>query len=132
MIFTHQQPFHQLEKAERQVNQVFDELEQPIHSITPVSHLAKIQIDQTPVMVKLVVVLPNINPEQLKVEVIDKSVLIAGKINEKSSTEPSTQSQSISPFRWLIALPASVISTPVRLDYKNGILTLLLQKTTAI
>lgn len=132
MIFTHQQPFHQLEQAERQVNQVFDELEQPIHSVTSVTQNANIQIDQTPVMVKLVAVLPNINPEQLKVEVIDKSVLIAGKINEKSSTEPSTQSQSISPFRWLIALPASVISTPVRLDYKNGILTLLLQKTTAI
>ena len=132
MIFTHQQPFHQLEQTERQLNQVFDELEQATHSVTAVSHFANIQIEQTPAMVKLVAVLPNINPERLKVEVIEKSVLLSGKVDENLSTEASTPSQSLSPFRWLIALPASVISHPVRLDYENGILTLLLQKTTAI
>ncbi|MGB3404775.1 MAG: Hsp20/alpha crystallin family protein [Microcoleaceae cyanobacterium] len=132
MIFTHQQPFHQLEQVERQVNQVFDELEQLGTSISPVSYLGNIQVYQTAAMIKLIAVLPNIDSEELKVEVIDKSVLISGKIDQTISAESSTQSQSLSPFRWLVAIPSAVVSKPVSLDYKNGILTLLLQKVTAI
>jgi HSP20 family molecular chaperone IbpA len=132
MTLTYQQPFHQLEQVERQVNQVFNELEQLGTCVSPVSHLANLQIYQTPAMIKLIAVLPHLYSEQLKVEVIDKSVLISGRIDETIPAVPSTQSQSVSPCRWLVALPASVISQPVSLDYENGILTLLLQKITAI
>lgn len=132
MKFTHKQPFHQLEQVERQVNQVFDELDQPSNLIYALSHLANIQINQTPVTVKLTAVLPSINIGQLKVEVIDKSVLISGKFDENSEIKSLAQSQALHPVRWVVALPTAVVSHPISLDYTNGILTVLLQKIDGI
>jgi HSP20 family protein len=132
MTFTHQQPFHELEQIERQVNQVFNELDQSGNSIHALSNLPNIKINQTPAMVKLTAVLPGINPEQLKVDVIDKSVLISGKFDETLVSKSLTQSQVMNPVRWVVALPAAVVSNPIYLDYTNGILTLSLQKIEAI
>jgi HSP20 family molecular chaperone IbpA len=132
MTFTHQQPFHELEQIERQINQVFDELDEQSHSIHALGHLANIQIHQTPAMVKLTAVLPGINPAQLKVDVIDKSVLISGKFDETLVSKSLVRSQVMNPVRWVVALPTAVISHPIDLDYTNGILTVLLQKVEAI
>lgn len=132
MTFTHQQPFHQLEQIERQVNQAFDNLDQNNNFLHDLSHLPNIQIHQTPAMVKLTAVLPGINPHQLKVEVIDKSVLISGTLDENFIAKSLAQSQVVNPVRWVVALPTAVVSNPIDLDYTNGILTLLLQKIEAI
>ncbi len=132
MTFTYQPPFHQLEQAERQVNQVFDPLEQQAILMNTVHNLANIQMDKTSATVKLTAVLPNIDPTELKVEIIDKSVLISGRIDENPTSEIVAKSQAFAPFRWVVALPTAVTSAPVDLDYNNGILTLLLQKIDAI
>jgi HSP20 family molecular chaperone IbpA len=91
-----------------------------------------IKIHQTPAMVKLTAVLPGLNPAQLKVEVIDKSVLISGIFDETFVSKSLAQSQVVNPVRWVVSLPTAVVSTPINLDYTNGILTLLLQKIEAI
>lgn len=120
--------FSELDKIQRQIEQVFDEVSGNAERYGQ----PPVELRETPETLVLRAVLPGIDSKELDVQATREAVLIAGKYSYEAPTDKSRYFRSEFPrgqFRRVISLPVPIQNTKVKADYSDGILTLTLPKT---
>lgn len=129
---THWEPFHELERLQREMNSLFERwvpnaMDTPL--ATGFAPLA--ELDETDDTISLKLEIPGMEAQDLDIEVTGDVVVVKGERKTESKTEEEGVFRSefrYGEFERTIALPSKVEATAATADYKDGILTLSLPK----
>ena len=128
-------PFREIDRLQRQMNRLFDDIALPTwdkdyrFNLVPAAELS-----ETEDAIHLKLEIPGMEASDLDVEVTKDSVSISGERKEETKTEEKGVTKSefrYGKFHRIIPLPAQVENTNVKAEYKDGILTLNLPKAEA-
>ena len=128
-------PFREIDRLQRQMNRLFDDIVLPTwdkdyrFNLVPAAELS-----ETEDAIHLKLEIPGMQASDLDVEVTKDSVSISGERKEETKTEEKGVTKSefrYGKFHRVIPLPAQVENTNVKAEYKDGILTLNLPKAEA-
>ncbi|MGK7917308.1 MAG: Hsp20/alpha crystallin family protein [Prochloraceae cyanobacterium] len=128
-------PFREIDRLQRQMNRLFDDIALPTwdkdyrFNLVPAAELS-----ETEDAIHLKLEIPGMEASDLDVEVTKDSVSISGERKEETKTEEKGVTKSefrYGKFHRIIPLPAQVENTNVKAQYKDGILTLNLPKAEA-
>ncbi len=129
MALVRLQPFREIENLQRDMNHLFETLDNRQEVFPPFAPAAEMETDGENVYLKLEV--PGLNPEEIEVQVNPHSVAITGeRKEEKTSTEKGMKRSEFryGKFHRTISLPKKIKNDGVVAKYKNGILNLTLPK----
>jgi HSP20 family protein len=125
------QPFRDLTNLQREMNQLFETLDDREGNVFPTAFVpaAEIETDDTNVYIKVEV--PGLKPEEIEVQVNHRYVSITGERKEEKTTEEKGMKRSefrYGKFQRTIALPHKVKQDGVEAKYEHGLLKLTLPK----
>ena len=135
MAIVRYSPFREIDRLQRQMNHLFDDIVLPTwdkdyrFNLVPAAELS-----ETEDAIHLKLEIPGMEASDLDVEVTKDSVSISGERKEETKTEEKGVTKSefrYGKFHRVIPLPAQVENTNVKAEYKDGILTLNLPKAEA-
>ena len=135
MAIVRYSPFREIDRLQRQMNRLFDDIVLPTwdkdyrFNLVPAAELS-----ETEDAIHLKLEIPGMQASDLDVEVTKDSVSISGERKEETKTEEKGVTKSefrYGKFHRVIPLPAQVENTNVKAEYKDGILTLNLPKAEA-
>ncbi|VXD22937.1 16.6 kDa small heat shock protein molecular chaperone [Planktothrix serta PCC 8927] len=120
--------FPTFEEIQRQFDQAFDEITQ---TKTVTDWTPAVQLEETPEQYIVRAVIPNLDKNELDIEVAKNGIAISGKTLETELPEGHKITYSEFPvgqFRRVVSLPEAIVQTEVKAEYTDGILTVTLPK----
>lgn len=124
-------PWKDINTLQRQMEQLFEETLAPL-STKDLGQFTKVpaaELQETDDTILLRLEVPGINPDDLNIEVTDKTVSIYGERKSEHTTQDGTRSEfHYGSFRRVVPLPTRVQNTETAAEYKDGILHLTLPK----
>jgi HSP20 family protein len=130
MVFVRWQPFSEMQNLRRQMDRMFEELEQANSDLTKTWSPA-IELQDTNDSLILRAEIPGVEGKDLDVHVTREAVSIAGETRQERKTDERGYFRSefrYGKFQRVIPLPVHVKNDQVQAEFKNGILTLTLPK----
>ena len=127
-------PWQEFNSLQRQVNRLFDEALSPLTEIERGNaRFPAAEFHETADAIHLKLEVPGIEAKDLDVQVTENAVAISGE--RKSEKKIEDNGHTVSEFHYgkfqrVIPLNARVENTKVTAEYKDGILNLILPKTT--
>lgn len=127
-------PWQEINDLQRQMNRLFDSALVPDTGIDRIS--AKVpaaEIQETEDAIHLKLELPGIAAKDLDVQVTENAVAISGERKSENKTQENGRTMTefhYGKFQRVIPLNTRIQNTNVTADYKDGILNLILPKTT--
>ncbi|MEA5467188.1 Hsp20/alpha crystallin family protein [Leptothoe sp. PORK10 BA2] len=129
---THWEPFHELERLQREMNHLFDRWAPVGLSMPMANGFAPLaELNETDDVINLKLEIPGMEAKDLDVQVTGDTVIVKGERKTESKTEEDGIFRSefrYGEFERIIALPGKVEAETVTAEYKDGILTLKLPK----
>lgn len=128
MAFYALNPFNELERIERQFNQMFSDFSNEKESR---NWAVAIELEERKEAFLLRALLPGIKAEDLDIEVTRESVTIGGEYRKAKANEENQRFYSEFPvgkFRRTLTLPLPVVNNEAKAEYQDGILHLTLPK----
>ncbi|MGL5084048.1 MAG: Hsp20/alpha crystallin family protein [Microcoleaceae cyanobacterium] len=126
MLLTHN-PFAEIQKVQRQFDQMLTEMiNPPVPDWTP-----EIEAQETSDAFIIRVIAPNLETESLDIQVSKQAIAICGKTQRTELPEGAKYLYSEFPvgqFRQVLSLRDTIVNTEVKANYANGILTVTLPK----
>jgi HSP20 family protein len=129
MTLVRWQPFREIDHLQRDMNQLFEALDNRQEAFPTFAPAAEIEADSENIYLKLEV--PGLTPEEIEVQVNSNSVAILGERKEEKNTNQKGMKRSefrYGKFHRTISLPEKIKNDGVVAKYKNGILNLTLPK----
>jgi HSP20 family protein len=129
MALVRWQPFKEIENLQRDMNHLFEALDNRSEVFPTFAPAAEMEADGENVYLKLEV--PGLTPEEIEVQVNTNSVAIMGERKEEKNTTEKGMKRSefrYGKFQRTINLPEKIKHDGVVAKYKNGILHLTLPK----
>jgi HSP20 family protein len=120
--------FAEIENIQRQVDQVLDELTQ---TQVATDWTPAVQLEETPEQYIIRAIIPNLDKNELDIEVAKSGVAISGKTLNIELPEDHKITHSEFPvgqFRRVVSLREAIVQTEVKAEYTDGILTVTLPK----
>lgn len=129
-------PWTEMNSLQRQLNRIFDDALSPA-SLAEFGNFSKVppaELTENDNNLVLKLEVPGIDPKDINIEAMAKSISISG--DRKSETVTEEQNNTRSEFRYgsfqrVIPLPVKIQNTEVKAEYQNGILYLTLPKAEA-
>ncbi len=125
-------PYPEIDGLHKEMNRLFESLLPAApHNGAASAFMPAAEMHETPEVIELKLELPGVNPEDLDIQVTEKSVSIKGERKTKSEVKDNGFSRSefhYGSFQRVVPLPARVINDQTKADYKDGILALTLPK----
>ncbi|MBE9166707.1 Hsp20/alpha crystallin family protein [Pleurocapsales cyanobacterium LEGE 06147] len=131
MMMMRWQPFERMERLQRQIDRIFDDITDTSIERETFWRPA-IELIDTPDNLLLNVQLPGVDRNNIDIQVMRDAVLISGEYPYPQQSETNNWLHSefaYGKFRRSIALPIPVENERVSAQFQNGILTLTLPKT---
>lgn len=129
---THWEPFHELERLQREMNHLFDRWAPTGLSIPMTNGFAPLaELDETDTAISLKLEIPGMEAKDLDIQVMGDAVVVKGERKTETKTEEDGVFRSefrYGEFERTIALPGKVEAEAATAEYKDGILTLNLPK----
>ncbi len=123
--------FEQIQQIQRQFDQAFDELTDLTQTEVSTDWTPSVQLEETPEQYIVLAIIPNLDKNELDIEVAKNGVAISGKTLETELPEGHKINYSEFPegqFRRVVSLPEAVVQADVKAEYTDGILTVTLPK----
>jgi HSP20 family protein len=131
MALVHWQPLREITNLQREMNQLFQGLDDRPEVLFPNAFVpaAEIQLDRDNVYLKLEI--PGLKPEEIEVQVNAHSVTLTGERKEEINSEDKGIKRSefrYGKFHRVINLPEKIKQDSVEAKYEHGVLNLILPK----
>ena len=135
MTLVRWKPWRDIDTFQRQLDRLFEEalVPSPWQELGNFAAVPPVELSETDDAVELKLEVPGMDAKDLNIEVTEKTVAISGerKSETKSEAEGMTRSEfHYGKFQRVIPLPVRVQNTNVEAEYKDGILSLTLPKST--
>lgn len=130
-------PLGELQQLQQRLNRLVDQLVHPeVHRPLrqTLDWIPALELTETDMELRLKVMLPGINPQNLDIQAHQHSISVAGHLHEVSQAEERENIRSefyVGRFQRTVPLPTSICPDLVKAKYINGILTLILPKEVA-
>jgi HSP20 family protein len=129
---THWEPFHELERLQREMNHLFESWAPVGLSMAMANGFAPLaELNETDDAINLKLEIPGMEAKDLDIQVTGDTVIVKGERKTESKTEEDGVFHSefrYGEFERTIALPGKVEAEAATAEYKDGILTLSLPK----
>jgi HSP20 family protein len=125
------QPFRDLTNLQREMNQLFETLDNREDNFFATAFVPAAEIETDNANVYLSLEVPGLKPEEIEIQVNHRYVYITGERKEEKTSEEKGMKRSefrYGKFQRTIALPQKVQQDAVKAKYENGVLKLTLPK----
>jgi len=124
-------PWQEIDALQRHMNRMVEDTLAPVagqvNGFTSFAPAVEMTESEEAVQIKLE--LPGINPDDVNIEVTDRSISISGERRSEKTTADNTRSEFYyGSFRRIIPLSSRVQNTDAKADYTDGILHVTLPK----
>lgn len=143
MILTRWQPFRHIEKWEpfgeietlrKEMDRLFSQFAPDMDRLSnSFIFIPSAEMDETDSEIHLKFEVPGMTADDLNIEVTDTAVVIRGERNSESSTQDDNVTRSefhYGKFEHVVPLSSHIVKDNVAAEYNNGILSLVLPKST--
>ncbi len=98
-------------------------------NLFPRPFFPRVDISEDDTEIKLVADLPGVNPENIDIDVRNGRIKISGFVDKEKTEKPHRYERSHGEFEREFSLPSKIKEEEVKAHYKDGVLTVILQKS---